>query len=331
MGRRRRRQHSAKVKATVIEECLRPGVSITAAALAHGLNANMLRKWAIDAEHKEPVPHPRVAKPLPDPPPVPPAQFVPLALSGPTVDGEIRIELRRAGTTVKIVWPAPADRDYEAWLIRNRRSKRPPRIRLCRAASGAPLRGARSAGCATRASSRFGESRTAVELHRIDDCDNGGIGGTDWPSRSTRAALPCATRTTYPMPAPVRSTATYTSRDTASASADPPRAVIRRHRLQQQQLVRRDPLALIEATTEPRTYASCKSVVSVFFFRNALECPTGGEVIVRAGQRARLRFVRRGHSSRACHPLEARPRAAPIESSAGPSIWAPLLRRASHE
>jgi len=66
----------------------------------------------------------------------------------------------------------------------------------------------------------------------------------------------------------------------ATQRRHPPRAVIRRNRLQQQQLVRREPLALIEATTVPRTYASCKSVVSVFIFRNALECPTGGEVTI---------------------------------------------------
>ena len=34
MGRRRRRRHSAEFKASVIEECLRPGVSIAAVALA---------------------------------------------------------------------------------------------------------------------------------------------------------------------------------------------------------------------------------------------------------------------------------------------------------
>jgi transposase-like protein len=44
MGRRRRRRHTAEFKTTVIEECLRPGVSIAAVALAHGLNSNLLRK-----------------------------------------------------------------------------------------------------------------------------------------------------------------------------------------------------------------------------------------------------------------------------------------------
>lgn len=51
MGRRRRRRHSAEFKAAAIQECLRPGVSIAAVALAHSLNANILRKWLIDAEH----------------------------------------------------------------------------------------------------------------------------------------------------------------------------------------------------------------------------------------------------------------------------------------
>lgn len=41
MGRRRRRRHSSEFKAAVIQECMRPGVSMAAVALAHSLNANM--------------------------------------------------------------------------------------------------------------------------------------------------------------------------------------------------------------------------------------------------------------------------------------------------
>jgi len=114
MGRRRRRRHSAEFKATVIQECLRPGVSVAAVALAHSLNANMLRKWVIDAEHKgiKPV----AARPRADEAALPPASFVPLALKAPAVDGDIRIELQRAGTTIKIAWPAAAAQDCAAWL-----------------------------------------------------------------------------------------------------------------------------------------------------------------------------------------------------------------------
>jgi len=115
MGRRRRRRHSAEFKASVVEECLRPGVSIAAVALAHGLNANMLRKWVIDGEHKLVAPLPSV-EPVPEPPAMPPPTFIPLALPAATVDGEIRIELQRAGTTVKVIWPAAAARDCAAWL-----------------------------------------------------------------------------------------------------------------------------------------------------------------------------------------------------------------------
>lgn len=115
MGRRRRRRHSAEFKAAVIEECLRPGVSIAAVALAHGLNANMLRKWVIDGEHRLAAPTP-VPTPVPDSPPPPAPTFVPLALAAPADDAEIRIELQRGGTTVKLVWPVSASRDCAAWL-----------------------------------------------------------------------------------------------------------------------------------------------------------------------------------------------------------------------
>lgn len=113
MGRRRRRRHSLEFKATVIQECLRPGVSIAAVALAHSLNANMLRKWVIDAENA--LPPKAKAAPAQDVP-LPSPTFVPLALPAPTVEGEIRIELQRGGTTVTLVWPAAAARDCAAWL-----------------------------------------------------------------------------------------------------------------------------------------------------------------------------------------------------------------------
>jgi transposase len=40
-----RRVHEAEFKAGVLAECRRPGASVAAVALAHGLNANLLRKW----------------------------------------------------------------------------------------------------------------------------------------------------------------------------------------------------------------------------------------------------------------------------------------------
>jgi len=113
MGRRRWRRHSAEFKAAVIEECMRPGVSMAAVALAHSLNANMLRKWVIDAQNVLP-PKPKTA-PAQDVP-MPGPTFVPLALPARSVEGEIRVELQRGGTTVTLVWPAVAARECAAWL-----------------------------------------------------------------------------------------------------------------------------------------------------------------------------------------------------------------------
>ena len=113
MGRRRRRRHSAEFKAAVIRECMTPGISVAAVALAHGLNANMLRKWVID-EHGGTREPPVVA--APERVRMPPAGFVPLALTAPPVDGDIRIELHRSGTSVNIVWPAAAAAECAAWL-----------------------------------------------------------------------------------------------------------------------------------------------------------------------------------------------------------------------
>ena len=40
-----RRRHSAELKTNVLAACDEPGASISGVALAHGLNANLVRKW----------------------------------------------------------------------------------------------------------------------------------------------------------------------------------------------------------------------------------------------------------------------------------------------
>ena len=49
-ARRRRRKHSAEFKAKVVAACRKPGISMAAVALAHGLNANLLRRWVVADE-----------------------------------------------------------------------------------------------------------------------------------------------------------------------------------------------------------------------------------------------------------------------------------------
>ena len=40
-----RRRHSAELRSRVLAECARPGASVAAVAMAHVLNANLVRKW----------------------------------------------------------------------------------------------------------------------------------------------------------------------------------------------------------------------------------------------------------------------------------------------
>jgi transposase len=40
-----RRTYSVEAKKTLVRRCLQPGVSVASIALAHGINANQLRRW----------------------------------------------------------------------------------------------------------------------------------------------------------------------------------------------------------------------------------------------------------------------------------------------
>ncbi|MBU3736687.1 MAG: transposase [Methylobacterium sp.] len=121
LGRRRRRRHSGEFKETVIRECMVAGVSIASVALRHGLNANMLRKWVIEAEHRLEAP-----RQLPERNeavsvesgfvPVPIAETTSAAAPLSSLEGEIRIEMRREGVTLNVNWPVSAARDCAAWL-----------------------------------------------------------------------------------------------------------------------------------------------------------------------------------------------------------------------
>ena len=68
--RRRRRRHSDEFKAAAVTACMQPGVSIAAVAMAHGVSANLLRRWVSDAEMK-PVVRTAVATPSAMPPQLP--------------------------------------------------------------------------------------------------------------------------------------------------------------------------------------------------------------------------------------------------------------------
>jgi len=112
-GRRRRRKHSAEFKAEAVAACRRPGVSIAAVAMQRSINANLLRRWVVEAERAEPgaVGPAKTAMGLPT------ESFVPVALAGVPSDGmPIRIEVRRGNLTVSVQWPSSAMRECAVWL-----------------------------------------------------------------------------------------------------------------------------------------------------------------------------------------------------------------------
>lgn len=114
-ARRSRRRHSPEFRASVIRACQQPGVSMAAVALANGLNANMLRKWVAEADSDS---QSAIAVD-PEAPANPVPAFVPLALAAPPTlpgGGDIRIEVRRGGTTVSICWPSTSSESCAAWL-----------------------------------------------------------------------------------------------------------------------------------------------------------------------------------------------------------------------
>ena len=124
-SRRTRRRHAPEFRAQVVQACRQPGVSIAGVALANGLNANMVRKWVIEAEARAgTVASPSSAVPASDnasPASVGQKAFLSLPLPAPCAQAQapaqdIRIELQRGTMAVQVAWPVAAATDCAAWL-----------------------------------------------------------------------------------------------------------------------------------------------------------------------------------------------------------------------
>ncbi|RUP25416.1 MAG: IS66 family insertion sequence hypothetical protein [Curvibacter sp.] len=116
--RRRRRLHSDEFKANAVAACMQPGMSMAAVAMAHGVNANLLRRWVRQAEMTPLVDAPGKNLPNVQVAPVK-AAFVPVSLPAPEAPAQmadIRIELQRGATAVTVTWPASAASECAAWM-----------------------------------------------------------------------------------------------------------------------------------------------------------------------------------------------------------------------
>ena len=122
-----RRVHGAEFKAQVLEECRRPGTSVAAVALAHGLNVNLVRKWLVGRGLK------RAGLAVPRQVGATAMQFVPVELAEARViepraaceaelqrsaaaEPPIHIELRRGSALLTVRWPSSRAAACEAWL-----------------------------------------------------------------------------------------------------------------------------------------------------------------------------------------------------------------------
>jgi transposase len=104
----RRRRHGASLKAQILAECERPGASIAAVAMAHGVNANLVHKWRARASERQDtaVTAPNVS-------------FVPVPLQAAALTAEVtelRIELRRGPVTAMVSWPMASAAECAAWM-----------------------------------------------------------------------------------------------------------------------------------------------------------------------------------------------------------------------
>ena len=115
-GRRRLRTYSAEFKAEAVAACRKPGASTVGAALERSINANVLRRWIVEAERAGGT----AASPRALPPPPGPAAkggFVPLQMPPKAADTTpITVEVRRGTMTVSVQWPSSAVHECALWL-----------------------------------------------------------------------------------------------------------------------------------------------------------------------------------------------------------------------
>lgn len=102
-----RRRYSTQLKALVLEQCAAPGASVAEVAMSHGVNANVVHRWRQLAREGGGASLVSVR------------HFVPVSLAAAAASAgcaDIRIELCRGATAVKIAWPIAAAGDCAAWM-----------------------------------------------------------------------------------------------------------------------------------------------------------------------------------------------------------------------
>ena len=115
-GRRRRRSYSAEYKAEAVAACRRPGASMAAAALERSINANLLRRWVVEAERAQGGIVP--SRTLPAPTAASSKEgFVSVPMLPKAAAAKpIKVEIRRGALKVRVQWPSSAAHECAMWL-----------------------------------------------------------------------------------------------------------------------------------------------------------------------------------------------------------------------
>jgi len=93
VGRKRdgRCTYDPLAKQVLIDECLKPGVSVARVAMLYGVNANLLRSWI--AKSSQPNPHPGKASAVPGKALATPAAFMAVQVSAPAAPVPVPVAL----------------------------------------------------------------------------------------------------------------------------------------------------------------------------------------------------------------------------------------------
>jgi transposase len=105
---RHRRVHSIEFKTELVALCRQPGISVSAVALAHGVNSNLVRRWMklFPIDVRLPVEST-------------PSKFVPVqieAINTSSSNRDIHLDIQRGATHVNIRWPMDGAQACAQWL-----------------------------------------------------------------------------------------------------------------------------------------------------------------------------------------------------------------------
>jgi transposase-like protein len=106
------------LKAQVVEACVEPGASVAAIAMAHGVNANLVRRWMkvappIGSDASKAASETRSqTKSLVSAR----SAFLPVQIDPAKPTADIRIELRRGAMAVIVSWPSTEAVACGRWL-----------------------------------------------------------------------------------------------------------------------------------------------------------------------------------------------------------------------